>query len=65
MREYQSLSHVRWECKRHIVFAPKYRKKVLWGRTRRGLEESFTSSVGKRKSGWLLGMHCLIMFICC
>ena len=30
MREYQSLSHVRWECKYHIVFVPKYRKKVLW-----------------------------------
>ena len=36
MREYQSLSHVRWECKRHIVFAPKYRKSpsesaTAWG----------------------------------
>ena len=52
MREYQSLSHVRWECKYHIVFVPKYRKKVLYGRTPgRGLEESFISSVGKRKSG--------------
>ena len=37
MKEWQSLAHVRWECKYHIVFVPKYRKKVLYGRTRRQL----------------------------
>ena len=35
MHEWQSLSHVRWECKYHVVFVPKYRKKVLYGRLRR------------------------------
>ncbi len=35
MHEWQSLSHVRWECKYHIVFIPKYRKKALYGRLRR------------------------------
>ena len=35
MHEWQSLSHVRWECKYHVVFIPKYRKKVLYGRLRR------------------------------
>ena len=35
MKEWQSLAHVRWECKYHIVFVPKYRKRVLYGRTRR------------------------------
>ena len=25
-----SLSHTRWECKYHIVFAPKYRRKVIY-----------------------------------
>ena len=35
MKEWQSLAHVRWECKYHIVFVPKYRKKVLYGRTRK------------------------------
>ena len=34
MKEWQRLAHVRWECKYHIVFVPKYRKKVLYGRTR-------------------------------
>ena len=35
MREWQSLSHVKWECKYHVVIVPKYRRKVIFGRTRR------------------------------
>ena len=35
MHEWQSLSHVRWDCKYHVVFIPKYRQKVLYGRLRR------------------------------
>jgi putative transposase len=35
MHEWQSLSHVRWDCKYHVVIVPKYRKKVLYGRLRR------------------------------
>ena len=35
MHEWQSLSHVRWECKDHVVIIPKYRRKVLSGRLRR------------------------------
>lgn len=30
----KSLSHTRWKCQYHIVFIPKYRKKVLYGRIR-------------------------------
>lgn len=28
----KSLSHVRWKCQYHIVFIPKYRKRVLYGK---------------------------------
>ena len=35
MHEWQSLSHVRWECKYHVVIIPKYRQRVLYGRLRR------------------------------
>ena len=35
MREWQSLSHVKWECKYHVVIVPKYRKRVLYGRVKR------------------------------
>ena len=27
----QSLAHTRWNCKYHIVFAPKYRRQVFYG----------------------------------
>ncbi len=37
MQEWQSLSHVRWECKYHVVFIPKYRRKVMFGKLRRGV----------------------------
>ena len=31
---YESLSHSKWDCKYHVVFVPKYRKKVLYGKIR-------------------------------
>ena len=35
MHEWQSLSHVRWECQDHAVILPNYRRKVFYGRLRR------------------------------
>jgi putative transposase len=32
---YESLSHSKWDCKYHVVFVPKYRKKVLYGKIRK------------------------------
>lgn len=34
MHEWQSLAHVRWECKYHVVFIPKYRRRVIFGKRR-------------------------------
>jgi putative transposase len=34
MHDWTSLSHVRWDCKYHIVFVPKYRQKKLYGKLR-------------------------------
>lgn len=34
MRDWQSLSHLRWECKYHVVFVPKYRKRRIYGKVR-------------------------------
>ena len=41
MHEWESLSHVRWDCKYHVVFIPKYRKKVLYGKLRQKVGEIF------------------------
>jgi len=35
--EFQSLSHTVWECKYHVVWIPKYRRKVLYGDLRKHL----------------------------
>ena len=37
MERYESLHHTKWECKYHIVWIPKCRKKVLYGQLRRDL----------------------------
>ena len=34
MHDWQSLTHVRWDCKYHVVIVPKYRKKELYGKRR-------------------------------
>ena len=34
MRDWKSLSHVRWDCKYHIVFVSKYRKETIYGKFR-------------------------------
>jgi putative transposase len=41
MKEYQSLSHTKWDCKYHVVFIPKKRKKAIFGALRKHLGEIF------------------------
>ena len=50
MKEYQSLEHTRWDCKYHIVFIPKRRKKVIFGRLRGGLGEVFRELANHKES---------------
>ena len=37
MREWQSQSHVRWYCRYHVLWVPKYRKRAIFGEMRRGV----------------------------
>ena len=37
----QSLQHSRWECKYHVVFIPKYRRKAIYGELRKELGRVF------------------------
>src|ERR1700745_4273503 len=39
MDDYESLSHTKWECKYHVVFIPKCRRKTLYTELRRHLGE--------------------------
>jgi putative transposase len=52
---YESLTHSKWDCKYHIVFIPKCRKKVLYGRVRRFLGPVFHELAAQRGSTILEG----------
>ena len=56
MRNEQSLNHTRWECKYHIVWVPKYRRKILYGRIRRELWEIF-HDLARQKDSRILEGH--------
>ena len=50
MRRIGSLNHSRWECKYHVVFIPKYRKKSIFGRIRSELGEIFRRLAEQKES---------------
>jgi putative transposase len=57
----ESLSHTTWECKYHVVFIPKCRRKTLYGQLRRHLGEVFRQLAAQRESrveeGHLMSDH--------
>ena len=65
MRQVGSLNHSRWECKYHIVFIPKYRRKVLFGHIRKELGEVFHRLARQKDSlieeGHLMADHVHMM----
>ena len=42
MNNNNSLSHTTWDCKYHIVFAPKYRREVAYGKLREDIRNIIT-----------------------
>jgi REP element-mobilizing transposase RayT len=50
MDDYESLSHTKWECKYHIVFIPKCRRKTLFGQIRQHLGEVFHKLAAQKES---------------
>ena len=61
MKEYQSLSHTRWDCKYHVVFIPKCRKSRIFGELRKHLGEIFHELASHKESmiveGHLMSDH--------
>ena len=55
---FESLSHSRWDCKYHIVFIPKYRKKVLYGQVRKYLGPVMRELARQRGSEIVEGHMC-------
>src|SRR5712675_2328692 len=56
MDVYESLSHSKWECKYHVVFIPKYRRKTLYGELRRNLGDVFRN-LAKQKECMIVEGH--------
>ena len=52
----QSLSHSKWDCKYHVVFVPKRRRKAVFGKLRRQLGEVF-HALAKQKECQILEGH--------
>jgi REP-associated tyrosine transposase len=51
----QSLNHTRWECKYHVVWIPKYRRKELFGKLRQELGSLFKDLAQRQESQVLEG----------
>ena len=66
MREWQSQSHVKWYCRYHIVFVPKYRKKAIFGTLRRGIGKILRELCKQQKvelvEGHAMGDHVHLCF---
>ena len=65
MSKYRTLQHTEWECKYHIIFIPKYRRKVLYGSLRKHLGEIFRRLARQKEceieEGNLMADHVHIM----
>ena len=59
--QYETLNHTKWECKYHVVFIPKRRRKSLYGELRRFLGDLFRTLAQHRESriveGHLIADH--------
>jgi putative transposase len=50
MESYESLKHTKWECKYHLVWIPKYRKKTLYRQLRKELGPVFRQLAFQKES---------------
>src|SRR2546425_5988986 len=61
MPDIETLSHTKWDCKYHVVFIPKYRRKALYHELRRHLGEVFRALAEQKEcrieEGHLMGDH--------
>ena len=56
---YQSLSHTSWNCKYHLIFVPKFRKKVIYGKIREALKE-ILHELARQKDSKIVEGHLLV-----
>ena len=54
-----SIAHTKWNCTYHIVFIPKYRKKVFYGQMRKDLVEIIRKLCEMKKVELIKGVACV------
>ena len=54
----ESLAHTRWKCQYHIVIIPKYRRKVLYGRIKKDVQEIIKTLCRYKKVEIIAGAVC-------
>jgi putative transposase len=59
METWKSLAHSRWECKDHVVFVPKYRRKAVYGEIRASLGGIF-HELARQKECRIVEGHLLV-----
>lgn len=52
-----SLAHTKWECKYHLVFAPKYRRQIIYGKLKADIAQ-ILSTLCKRKGIEIIEAEC-------
>ena len=55
----RSITHTRWNCTYHIVFIPKYRRKIMYGETKRDLVEIINKLCEMKQIELLDGSVCV------
>ena len=65
MGDVQSLAHTKWNCKYHVVFAPKYRRQVFYGEKKREIGEILRKLCEWKGVAILEANVARIIYICC
>ena len=62
MNDVKSLSHSKWRCKYHIVFVPKYRRQIIYGRIKADVGK-ILRDLCKRKNVEIIEAECCLNHI--
>lgn len=58
MNDSRSLNHTLWECKYHVIWIPKYRRKAIYDQLRKHLGSAFRDLAGQKESQVMEGHLC-------
>ena len=64
MKDNNSLAHTTWNCKYHIVFAPKYRRQAIYGKYKASIGQIIRELCQRKGVEIIKQMHVGIIFIC-